>query len=160
MEENINKVPAIENEKNKNLDEQDHMTTIYTPCLSDELITHQREGLLDTSYEIRCDQCNEYIIDAEPAIDCIQCTNWYHIKCTNEQQDHLESYICTMCGTLDETLPYGETYPKQLVITETESNNHKNTPTIDREGDTEIKQIREVNNKTPELRPPVAEIEQ
>ena len=58
MEENINKVPAIENENNKNLDEQDHMTTIYTPCLSDELITHQREVLLDTSYEIRCHQCN------------------------------------------------------------------------------------------------------
>lgn len=65
-----------------------------------------------------------------------------------------------MCGTLDETLPHGETYPKQLVITETESINHKNIPTIDREGDTELKQIREVNNKTPELRPPVAEIEQ
>jgi hypothetical protein len=59
-------------------------------------------------------QCNEYILDAEPAIDFIQCTNWYHIKCTNEQQDHLESYICAMCGTLDETLPYEETSPKLL----------------------------------------------
>jgi len=159
VEENINKVSAIENAKNKNLDEQDHITTIYTPCLSDELVTHQREGLLDTSYEIRCHQCNEYILDAEPAIDCIRCTNWYHIKCTNEQQVHLESYICAMCGTLDETLPYEETSLKQLVITETEPINHKNSPTIDREGDTELKQIREVNNKTPELRPPVAEIE-
>jgi hypothetical protein len=27
------------------------MTTIYASCLSDELVTHQREGLLDTSYE-------------------------------------------------------------------------------------------------------------
>jgi hypothetical protein len=64
-----------------------------------------------------------------------------------------------MCGTLDETLPYEETSPKLLDITETVSNNHKNSPTIDREVDTELKQIREVNNKTSELRPPVAEIE-
>ena len=159
VKENTSNVPAIENEKNKHLDKQDHMTTIYASCLSDELVTHQREGLLDTSYEIKCHQCNEYILDAEPAIDCIQCTNWYHIKCTNEQQDHLESYICAMCGTLDETLPYEETSPKLLDITETVSNNHKNSPTIDREVDTELKQIREVNNKTSELRPPVAEIE-
>jgi hypothetical protein len=53
VEENTSKVPAIENEKNKHLDEQDHMTTIYASCLSDELVTHQREGLLDTSYEIK-----------------------------------------------------------------------------------------------------------
>ena len=152
VKENTSKVPAIENEKNKHLDKQDHMTTIYASCLSDELVTHQREGLLDTSYEIKCHQCNEYILDAEPAIDCIQCTNWYHIKCTNEQQDHLESYICAMCGTLDETLPYEETSPKLLDITETVSNNHKNSPTIDRVVDTELKQIREVNNKTSELR--------
>jgi hypothetical protein len=159
VEENTSKVPAIENAKNKHLDEQDHMTTIYASCLSDELLTRQREWLLDRSYEIKCHQCNEYIFDAEPTIDCIQCTNWYHIKCTNEQQDHLESYICAMCGTLDETLPYEETSPKLLVITKTVSNSHKNSPTIDREGNTELKQIREVNNKTSELRPPVAEIE-
>ena len=90
VEENTCKVPAIENEKNKHLDEQDHMTTIYASGLSDELVTYQREGLLDTSYVIKCHQCNEYILDADPAIDCIQCTNWYHIKCTNEQQDQLE----------------------------------------------------------------------
>ena len=69
VEEITSKVPPIENEKNKHLDEQDHMTTIYASCLSDELVTHQREGLLDMSYEIKCHQCNEYIIDAEPAID-------------------------------------------------------------------------------------------
>jgi hypothetical protein len=46
-----------------------------------------------------------------------------------------------MCGTLDETLPYEETSPKLLDITETVSNNHKNSPTIDREVDTELKQI-------------------
>jgi hypothetical protein len=96
VKENTSNVPAIENEKNKHLDKQDHMTTIYASCLSDELVTHQREGLLDTSYEIKCHQCNEYILDAEPAIDCIQCTNWYHIKCTNEHSDVLlfTSRIC------------------------------------------------------------------
>jgi hypothetical protein len=38
VEENTSKVPAIENEKNKHLDKQDHMTTIYVSCLSDELV--------------------------------------------------------------------------------------------------------------------------
>jgi hypothetical protein len=39
VEENTSKVPAIENAKNKHLDEQDHMTTIYASCLCDELVT-------------------------------------------------------------------------------------------------------------------------
>jgi hypothetical protein len=38
VEENTSKVPAIENAKNKHLDEQDHMTTIYASCLCDELV--------------------------------------------------------------------------------------------------------------------------
>jgi hypothetical protein len=41
VEENTSKVPAIKNEKNKHLDEQDHMTTIYASCLSDEFFIWQ-----------------------------------------------------------------------------------------------------------------------
>ena len=36
VEENTSKVPAIENENNKHLDEQDYMTTIYASCLSEK----------------------------------------------------------------------------------------------------------------------------
>lgn len=112
-DQNTNNLPEIENNATGNIDNTENQEAMninmYSQCVDEEIDMYQREGIMETSQEIVCHHCDEQITGDTPAIECQQCTNWYHETCVNGPVVHLDNYICTICRVLDETLLYSET---------------------------------------------------